>query len=238
MADTYQIVPYGDAAILITYGETFTINIWKTVHYNANILAKAHIPGVIEVFPTYTTIMLSFDLTITSLDKITVAVTDALTAAQVAKVPLQRKKYFQLPLVFGGKAGLDVAFLSAYLNMSPQEICNSFCNEYHPIFTFATFGGFLMGGPTFEKSIPRLASPRLSAPAGGIAIAGNKVAVMPVSAPSGWRYIGYSPIKFFTIDRTLQIPYRPGDYVKFFPITEEESKIYHSQLPIETEVET
>lgn len=64
-------------------------------------------------------------------------------------------------------------------------------------------------------SIPRLAVPRTSVPAGSVALAGEFSGVYPRASPGGWRLIGSTDAELWNLDRDEPALLRPGATVRF-----------------------
>ena len=79
-----------------------------------------------------------------------------------------------------------------------------------------------LGGMDERIEAPRLDSPRTSIPAGAVGIGGKQTGIYPLASPGGWRLIGRTPEKLYDVEREEPIPYRAGDYIRFYPISCEE----------------
>src|SRR3989442_36812 len=66
---------------------------------------------------------------------------------------------------------------------------------------------------------PRLRVPRTRVPAGSVGIADALTGVYPLSTPGGWRLIGRTPQIIYDPRRPDPILLRPGDHVRFVPVT-------------------
>jgi inhibitor of KinA len=69
---------------------------------------------------------------------------------------------------------------------------------------------------------PRLPTPRELVPAGSVGIAGAQTGVYPIATPGGWRLIGRTFLKLFDLNGEPPVPLKPGDRLRFVPISEEE----------------
>ncbi|MDA8322247.1 MAG: 5-oxoprolinase/urea amidolyase family protein, partial [Actinomycetota bacterium] len=63
--------------------------------------------------------------------------------------------------------------------------------------------------------VPRLATPRVSVPAGSVAIAGGLAAVYPSASPGGWRLIGQTSARLWDPGRAEPSLLTPGRRVRF-----------------------
>jgi inhibitor of KinA len=92
--------------------------------------------------------------------------------------------------------------------------------------------GFMPGFP-YMGELPealitsRLKTPRLSVPAGSVAIAQRQTGIYPMESPGGWQIIGRTPVKLFNPEREPPALLQMGNLVQFFPIGEKEFKEWH-----------
>src|SRR5206468_673785 len=87
--------------------------------------------------------------------------------------------------------------------------------------------GFVPGHPYMGDlpewiSLPRRVDPRVRVPAGSIAISGTLSVIYPIESPGGWHLIGATPVRLFDPGAARPSVLRPGDKVKFDPITASE----------------
>jgi KipI family sensor histidine kinase inhibitor len=82
---------------------------------------------------------------------------------------------------------------------------------------FAPGFAYLGGLPEILHT-PRLANPRQRIEASAIGIGGKQASINSVPGPSGWRFIGRTPLKLFDPARKDPFLLRAGDRVRFRPI--------------------
>ncbi len=87
--------------------------------------------------------------------------------------------------------------------------------------------GFAPGFPFLSDVVeplrlPRLTTPRLSVPAGSVAIADSKTAIYPSDSPAGWNVIGRCPITLFDPNHIPICALSVGDRVSFKPISRDD----------------
>jgi KipI family sensor histidine kinase inhibitor len=80
--------------------------------------------------------------------------------------------------------------------------------------------GYLTGLDPALAAVPRLDSPRLTGPAGSVAIAGGLTAVYPAASPGGWRIIGRTSARLWDPDREPPALLAPGMRVRFRAVGE------------------
>ena len=90
---------------------------------------------------------------------------------------------------------------------------------------FAPGFGYLVGLPP-ELATPRRATPRTRVPAGSVAIGGSQTGIYPSELPGGWTIIGRTPVTLFDVARPEPFLIKPGDTVRFAPISSAEYEAY------------
>jgi inhibitor of KinA len=59
-------------------------------------------------------------------------------------------------------------------------------------------------------------------PAGSVAIAAGQTGIYPMETPGGWHILGRTPVRPFDPRRLPPVLFRPGDRVRFVPVSREE----------------
>ncbi len=78
-------------------------------------------------------------------------------------------------------------------------------------------GQAYMGDVAAELALPRRQVPRLTIPAGSLAIAATMTCIFPMATPCGWHLIGRSPVALWSKREGALLG--PGDRVAFKPIS-------------------
>jgi len=127
----------------------------------------------------------------------------------------------EIPVCYGGAAGIDLEELAAERGVSAQVFAQMHsAAEYRVSFLgFAPGFAYLTGLPESLAS-PRLATPRVHVPWGSVAIGGPYTGIYPEAGPGGWRLIGRSPSPLFDVRRDPPALLAAGDRVRFVPIEE------------------
>ncbi len=91
----------------------------------------------------------------------------------------------------------------------------------HMVYMLGFAPGFpYMGGLDARLAMPRRSTPRVRIPAGTVAIAREQSAVYTLETPGGWNLIGRTPLALFTPHASPPTLLRPGDHVRFVPISQ------------------
>lgn len=129
----------------------------------------------------------------------------------------------EVPVLYGGDAGPDLADSARRLGLSSEELIRRHCAREYLVHMIGFTPGFpYLGTLDPSISLPRLETPRTSVPQGSVGIAREQTGIYSIPAPGGWRIIGRTPLKVFSPDRDKPFLFEPGMRVKFRPITSQE----------------
>ena len=209
----------GDSAVLFELGDGRAAgNIDVELNLRAVRLAQSirsrRIRGVRDVVPTFRSVAVFFDPLTTDMAE----VVGALGAAGESQSSEEPGKQIEVPVLYGGDAGPDLADVAAWAGVSADKVV-----EWHAAHTYRVcMLGFLPGFPymaTVDDTIamPRRATPRARVPAGSVGIAGRQTGIYPRDSPGGWQIIGRTPLNMFDVERTSPALLAPGDTVRFVP---------------------
>jgi antagonist of KipI len=145
----------------------------------------------------------------------------ALARADAAVVSLDVNT-IEVPVCYGGEFGPDLAEVAAHTQLSEAQVTALHANADYLVHAVGFAPGFpYLGGLPNQLATPRRATPRLSVPAGAVAIGGAQAGIYPVSTPGGWNIIGRTPLALFDVTRDPPALLRAGDRVKFRTIDAE-----------------
>ncbi len=121
-----------------------------------------------------------------------------------------------IPVRYGGEDGPDLQTIAAHTGLSGDAIVARHSAGLYRVFCLGFQPGFAyLGGLDPALAIPRRATPRLSIPAGSVAIGGNQTAVYPSASPGGWHIIGRTELMLFDPRSEQPALLMPGDTVRF-----------------------
>jgi len=212
------IVPVGDRALLVEFGDSIDPDINKRVHDLTASIDTADVPGVVELIPTYRSLLISYDPMTTTPEALQTAVSDYLSPDPqiVARSP----RIVHIPTLYGGEHGPDIDFVSQNSGLSNDVIVDIHSSVDYLVYGMGFSPGFpYLGGLDDRLITPRLKSPRTHVAAGSVAIAETQTGVYPVASPGGWRLIGRTPIRLFDPDVNPPAVIHAGDRVRFVPMS-------------------
>lgn len=212
----------GDSALLVTVEGGSPEERWQSTHALAAALRAHGDPAVLDVMPTYETILVEFDCYLAHPAEVAHTVR-AVAAATPVRDLAARPRRFAVPVRYGGDAGPDLRPLADELGLTPAEVVELHANRWYRIRCIGSPAGAPMtDSPDLPAPVRRLAAPRVRVPAGTVAVAGRQASVYATPSPGGWRLLGRTPMRLFDVTADPPFPYRAGDEIRFFPIGDDE----------------
>jgi KipI family sensor histidine kinase inhibitor len=194
----------GDAGLLIEAGDQAASL--------AAAITSAGLPGVLDIVPGARTVLVVTEPGHWSPGDLTAVIGQLPSRGAVAG----DSAAVQIPVVYDGEDLADVAQLSG---LSVGEVIEAHAGSEYTVgwLGFAPGFGYLTGLDDRLAAVPRLPSPRVTVPAGSVAIAGGLSAVYPSASPGGWRLIGRTSTRMWDQDREPPALLAPGRRVRFIP---------------------
>ena len=212
-----RFLPAGDAALVVELGDTIDPAVNRRVHALAHALAEMAVPGLGEAVPTYRSLLVHYDPLILSYPQAQEIATDAL--ARGVDRPPPEPRTVEIPTVYGGEYGPDIAYVADYHGLAVEEVVRLHTGATYTVYMVGFTPGFpYLGGLPPELATPRLATPRTAVPAGAVGIAGPQTGIYPLASPGGWRIVGRTPAVLFDPHRDPPALLRPGDRVRFVAV--------------------
>lgn len=217
-----KVLCAGDQALTVEFSDRIDAEVNARVIAFAEALRAEPEAGVREVVPSYRSLLVLYDPEIARgaalaerLGRRAAAIGDAGGEARLWRVPMR----------FGGSAGLDFEEMARMKGLAADELVAVFTEPEYRVYMIGFAPGFAyLGGLPERLHTPRLPTPRQRLEAGAIGIGGAQANINSVPGPSGWRFLGRTPVRLFDPARPQPFLFRAGDAVRFFPIGEAEAR--------------
>lgn len=213
---TPTLHPSGDSALCLQLGETIDAGVNARVIALGAALTADPVLGVTEVVPTYRSLLVRYDPEIirgAALEAVLCARYTALDGAAALG------RLWRVPVVYGGAVGQDLDEMAAQKGLTREALIALHSGAEYRVYMIGFAPGFAyLGGLPEVLHTPRLAKPRQLIPAGAIGIGGQQASINSVAGPSGWRYIGWTPVRVFDPNRSPPFLLEAGDRVRFVPV--------------------
>ena len=218
MASYPRILPAGDTALTVEFGDEIAPEIHDRVLAFASRVPALNIAGIIEVVPTYRSVTVYAD----SLQVDVSRLMDRLAseARNLTAFESGQGRCVEIPVLYGGEFGPDLTAVAAFAGRPMEEVI-----ALHTSVTYRCYMlGFSPGFPYLGRvpdaiAMPRLSEPRAQVAGGSVGIAGIQTGIYPQSSPGGWRVIGRTPLRIYDPARSQPFLISPGDRVRFVPIS-------------------
>lgn len=224
-----RIDALGDSALRVGFGSEVDAATTALVQGFAQRMAGAPLRGVRDVVPAYTTVTLHYrpeqvasgdtDLR-PAFERLREQVAATLDTLPPATPGTAREVV--VPVWYGGDAGPDLDSVAGHCSLSPDEVVARHVASAHRVCMLGFAPGFpFITGLDPALRTPRRATPRTHVPPGSVAIAREQTCIYPLDTPGGWNLIGRTPLVLFNPADDPPSRLRPGDRLRFEPITAE-----------------
>src|SRR5471030_102827 len=169
---------------------------------------------LVDLVPSYTTLMVHYDLLALSPSQARELIDLAFT--DLAPDPQARGQQHVLPVWYDLSVGPELTLVSQRSGLAVSEVIRRHSEREYQVFALGFAPGFAFMGLVEEiLASPRLNTPRKRVAAGSVGIAERQTAAYPVVSPGGWNLIGRTPAKLFDRERDGYSRRQPGDTVRF-----------------------
>ena len=221
MYEAPKFLAAGDRAIVVELGDEISIECNRRVHSLHKAIEREAPPGIVDLIPTYRSLLVEYDPTQVSFADMRDRLIDIRGGADDATV--DDATVVHLPVLYGGEYGPDLEFVAQNAGMDVSEVVDLHSGVEYPVYMMGFTPGFpYLGGMSERIATPRLSTPRGVIPAGSVGIAESQTGVYPIESPGGWRLIGRTPLRLFDVTRTPPSLIDAGDCVRFTPLSGED----------------
>jgi KipI family sensor histidine kinase inhibitor len=208
----------GEDAMMLYLGSEASPEVSARVQSAARAVEAALGEDLIDLVPSYASVLIVYDAMRTDHLSVTHRVHEALADLEVSNEQAGRE--IVLPVYYAPESGADLESLAAAVELSVDEVIRLHSSTIYRVYAIGFAPGFAYLGQVDQRiARPRLATPRLKVPRGSVAIADRQTAVYPATSPGGWNLIGLCPVQMFNPTNKPIMPVAVGDRVRFEPVT-------------------
>lgn len=220
-----MIRPFGEAAYLVEVADA------EQAQALAAALRNRPPVGVRGVVPGRSSVLVEVDPLAPDINEVTLTL-EALAAGELH--PPAGSRVREIPVVYGGRHGPDLAEVAVVAGLSMEEVIGRHLASHLRVafLGFAPGFAYLEGLDPSLAPVRRMPTPRTRTPAGSVAIADGMSGIYPAELPGGWPVIGRTPISLFDPRREPPAYLVPGDRVRFEPIEAAEWPM-HAGVPVD-----
>lgn len=216
IVQTPRILPCGDGALTVEFGDTISPDLNGKVIALDEIL-RGHAPaGLIETVPTYRSLTVQFDPVATDYEALVRLLSEA--SGDLAPRNAVGRRW-RVPVVYGGEFGVDLDEVARLHGLTPAKLIEIHAGAVYRIYMIGFLPGFAyLGGLDPKIATSRRMQPRGKIPAGSIMIGGAQAGIAPMDMPSGWHLLGRTPVRTYAPEREPVFLFATGDEIVFEPI--------------------
>jgi len=208
-----RFLPSGDTALTVELGERVDRSLSAAVIDLAARIDSADLAGIVEIVPTFRSLLVHYDPLLTTADALEGQITGLLAHPTAAR---QSGRRWRIPACYEADFAPDLDEVARRTGLSPAQVVEQHTAESYHVYMLGFLPGYpYMGDLPDAIQLPRRESPRIRVPAGSVAIATSLTAVYTIEGPAGWHLIGRTPVPFFDLRGAPPALLSPGDTVSF-----------------------
>lgn len=214
-----RFLPAGDTSLAIEFGDVVDRAISDRVLALAAAIERRGIAGVIELVPTFRSLMVHYDPLLLSHAEL-LAEIEPLMSGLASVHP--KARLWVLPSCYDTELGPDLAEVAERTRHSIDDVVKLHTAVDYHVYALGFLPGYpYMGDGPEALSLPRRENPRIRVPMGSICIAFRQAGVYSLESPGGWHLLGRTPARLFDLRRSNPVLLAPGDKVRFQPVSRE-----------------
>lgn len=216
----YEIT--GVDTITLHFGDRIELALAQKVHRATRRLRTGLGNRLIDCAPSYTSIMLRYDLLQDDLASLIATVAPILSSLP-DDTDVEDSPLVNIPVFYHPSVGPDLERIAERAGISTELVIELHTAQTYHVFAIGFAPGFAYLGEVPQSiAAPRLATPRHRVPAGSLGIADTQTAIYPRNSPGGWNIIGRTPLVMFDTRREPNSLLQAGQRVRFRPIDRDE----------------
>jgi KipI family sensor histidine kinase inhibitor len=184
-------------------------------------LRNAFGPALIDLVPSYTTLLVHYDCQQLNHVEAHGLINKALCGLTPADT--QAGELHDIPVWYDESVGPELSIVSKRAGLSVDALVEQHCHHDYCVFALGFAPGYgFMGLVDEALATPRLKTPRRNVAAGSVGIADRQTAIYPLLSPGGWNILGRTNVPLFEYAKRGEPLFRPGDKVRFRAISRAE----------------
>jgi len=211
-----KLKPVNENSVIIYFSDKVSIETADKVSQVYHLLKVDLKDILVDITPSYTSILLSCDLRKTGLRGFMNLLQQILININNQPPAKKVSNRITLPVYYGEDVAWDHQEVSDYTKLPFSEIISLHTAMNYRVFAIGFAPGFAyLGNTNPVMAMPRKSNPRKAIPKGSVAIADQQTAIYPDRSPGGWQIIGRTPVDLFDITQPNLSKFEMGAEVRF-----------------------
>lgn len=241
MPGPYKLYTLGDAALTIEVGTDFSVGQLQEIIHLKSQLLNAQLVGIKEIISAYNSLTLYIDtyqihkqpnFQGSPIEWIQLQIRSILDHPRSNK-DVQGSLH-QIPVCYHESLGTDLQRLAEKKKLPIPKLIDLHSAAVYNIYMIGFTPGFAYMGTVSGDLFTKRKDRPENIEAGSVAVAGWQTGIYPFKSPGGWHVLGRTPITIFDPTKTYPVFWKPGDQVKFVPISLEEYHHLNSLKHVDT----
>ena len=208
-------------SVIIYFNQTISQETSLKVKSAYKLLHNLRDKGLIEIVPSYTSILITYDIFKFTFSEIKFFLEDTLKDLLTENNNFKEITY--IDVYYGEEVGLDLQRVATNAKLSIEEVIEIHSSKIYDVYAIGFLPGFAYMASIDDKiKTARLQSPRKKIPKGSVAIADNQTAIYPQNSPGGWNILGKTTFELFDKNLKELSPITIESKIKFNPISKDD----------------
>jgi KipI family sensor histidine kinase inhibitor len=253
--DEPRFLPGGDRYMLIEFGNEMNLELNFMGHGLASAIAAAGTKGVIETAPCFASMLIHYDPDLVGFKDLTKEMRSLIGSLGPSDDIELDSRLFYFPTCYLDpwtkeciedyckkitQKEYDAAFVAKLNGLSgPEQLVRVHSGTEYWVASLGFWPGlpFMMAlDPRCVITAPKYNPPRTWTPQGTVGMGGASTAIYPVATPGGYQIFARIPVPIWDTEKRFPqfensiCLFRPGDRVKFVPVSPEEFTHVEAQV--------
>jgi len=218
---TYKILPAGDTALVVEFGDSIDRKLSTFVLALGRRLDEVRLNGIVETVPTFRSLMVHYDPLVVAAEALVGRIVDLMDGLRIFD---HGGREWRLPVCYDPELAPDLDEVAARTGLTMDQVVERHCAVTYHVYMLGFMPGLAyMGDVPAELVLARRESPRLKIPAGSLGIGMAISCIFPAESPCGLHLIGRSPVPLWRqstkSDAEPSALLAPGDKVIHTPVS-------------------
>ena len=209
-----RFLPVGDTGLSVEFGNEINADLNEAVVALDRALAMDEIPGVVEVVPSFRSILVVYEPAEIPWQSLRERLQECIgTGSGGNRRPTRR---WSIPVAYQLPHGEDLAEAAELLGLTTAELIDEHTKADFRVYMLGFQPGLPnLGGLPASLQLSRRPTPRSPVPPRSVTIGGAQAAIMPMATPTGFYLLGRTPVRPFDLRRESPALFQPGDRIQF-----------------------
>ena len=205
----------GENAIIIYLSEQVSEHTIDDIAFFTALLKQELANVIIDVVPSYTSLMLSYRLDKIDHDTLCHQIRK-LIETNTIMIKMNQTEVVDIPVLYDSDVALDLAGYLHEKSLNLDTLIQLHTERDYRVHAVGFSPAFAYLGTVEPRLVTaRLSTPRIQVPAGSVGIADNQTAVYPIASSGGWKIIDRTPLDLSLTNPDNINLFKLGDKVRF-----------------------